>query len=313
MSGARALVTGAGGFVGAHLCRRLVEQGAEVWGTVRPGSPAPDGVHPLPVDLTDGAALAEAVRRAAPEVAFHLAAARARTTGAERLATTAVNAVSGVHLVEALPASCRAVVRLGSSTEYAAADGPMSESTPLRPRGFFGAGKAAGSLLLAAAAGERGLRSVVLRAFQVYGPADHPGRFVPTVLRAAADGTLLPLTGPGQRRDWVHVDDVVQACLLAAAADGLPPGEVLNVGTGVQTANEELVVLAEQVTGRPIRTSPGAHPGRGWDTGSWVCDPTRAGELLGWQPSVDLRTGLARTWSVDVPGASGPRPSGPGS
>ena len=297
----RALVTGAGGFVGAHLCGRLLDDGAEVWGTVRPGAAAPPGVQALPVDLTDGAALAAAVRQAAPDVAFHLAAARAGATSAERLATTAVNAMSGAHLVEALPDSCRAVVRLGSSTEYARTDGPMDESTSLRPRGSFGAGKAAGSLLLAAAAAERGLRSAVLRAFQVYGPGDHPGRFVPTVLRAAADGTVLPLTGPGQRRDWVHVDDVVQACLLAAAADGLPPGQVLNVGTGTQTANEELVALAEQVTGRPIRTEVGAHPGRGWDTGSWVCDPSLAGRLLGWHPTVDLRTGLARTWAADGP------------
>jgi nucleoside-diphosphate-sugar epimerase len=301
----RALVTGAGGFVGAHLCRRLLAAGAEVWGTVRPGGPVPEGVRALPVDLADGPALAAAVQRAEPDVAFHLAASRAKGTVAERLATTAVNAMSGVHLVEALPESCGAVVRLGSSTEYASSDRPMDESTPLRPRGFFGAGKAAGSLLLAAAAEERGLRSVVLRAFQVYGAGDHPGRFVPTVLRAAAEGTVLPLTGPGARRDWVHVDDVVQACLLAAAADDLPPGQVLNIGTGVQSTNEELVAMAEQATGRTIRTDPGAHPARGWDTASWVSDPSLAGELLGWRPVVDLREGLRRTWS-----AAGPPPTG---
>jgi nucleoside-diphosphate-sugar epimerase len=72
---------------------------------------------------------------------------------------------------------------------------------------------------------------------------------------------------------------------------------VLNVGTGVQTANEELVALAEQVTGRPIRTSVGAHPGRSWDAPSWVCDPARARALLGWQPRVGLREGLARAWA----------------
>jgi len=302
----RVLVTGAGGFLGGHLCRRLVAEGLQVWGTVRPGSPAPYGVQALPVDLTDRSALVDAVRRAAPDVAFHLAAARARGSSAERDSTVVVNALSGVHLVEALPASCRAVVRLGSSTEYAESAGPMDECTPLRPRGFFGAGKAAGSLLLVAAAGERGLRSVVLRPFQVYGSGDHPGRLVPTVLRAAADGTVLPLTGPGQRRDWVHVDDVVSACLLAAAADDLPPGQVLNLGTGVQTANEQLVALAEQVTGRTIRTSPGAHAGRSWDTSSWVCDPARARELLGWRPAVDLREGLARTWAAEGPAAGDP-------
>lgn len=294
----RALVTGAGGFVGRHLCARLVADGWDVWGTVRPGASAPAGVQPLAVDLTDPAALTDAVRRAAPDVAFHLAAARAKADATERAATAAVNTGSGLHLVEALPPSCRAVVRLGSSTEYAEVDGPMDETAPLRPRGFFGATKAAGSLLLAATAAERGIRSAVLRAFQVYGPADQPGRFVPTVLRAARSGEEVPLTGPGQRRDWVHVDDVVAACVLAAAADDLPAGQVLNLGTGVQTANEELVALAAQVTGREIRTRVGAHPGRSWDASSWVCDPSLARELIGWEPLLDLRAGLAATWAA---------------
>ena len=294
----RALVTGAGGFVGRHLCARLVEDGWEVWGTVRPGAPAPAGVRAVEVDLADPDALTGAVRQAAPDVAFHLAAARAKADRLERVATAAVNVDSGLHLVEALPASCRAVVRLGSSTEYGEVDGPMDETAPLHPRGFFGATKAAGSLLLAAAAAERGIRSAVLRAFQVYGPGDHPGRLVPTALRAARSGEELPLTGPGQRRDWVHVADVVDACVRAAAADDLPPGQVLNVGTGVQTANEELVALVAEVTARRIRTRVGAHPGRSWDASSWVCDPSLARDLLDWQPALDLRSGLAATWAA---------------
>ena len=306
MSTGRALVLGAGGFVGRHLCARLRADGWDVVGTVRPG-PA-GGVAPtggvaaggVPVDLADPAALTAAVRAVDPDVAFHLAAGRARATAAERVATAAVNAGSGLHLVEALGDRCRAVVRLGSSTEYAALDGPMDETAPSAPRGFFGATKAAGSLLLVAAAQERGLRSAVLRAFQVYGPGDHAGRLVPTVLRAARDGTVLPLTAPGSRRDWVHVDDVVDACVRAAAADHLCPGTVLNVGTGRQTANEELVAVAERATGRRIRTDVGAHPGRSWDTGSWVSDPSLARALLGWEPVVELEDGLRRCWDALV-------------
>jgi UDP-glucose 4-epimerase len=288
----RALVTGAGGFVGRHLCARLVADGWEVIGTVRPGAFLPPGVASLPVDLTRPFDAPDV------DVAFHLAAAREKATSQERAATAAVNALSGLHLVEALPASCRAVVRLGSSTEYAELDGPMAEDAPLRPRGFFGASKAAGSLLLTAAAQERGLRATVLRAFQVYGPGDKPGRFVPTVLRAARSGQVLPLTAAGSRRDWVHVDDVVEACLRAALADDLPAGQVLNIGTGVQTSNEELVALAAEVTGRTITTAVGAHPGRSWDAASWVCDPSLARRLLGWEAATDLREGLARTWAA---------------
>lgn len=291
MSRGRALVLGAGGFVGSHLCARLRADGWDVVGTVRPGA---DGG--TPVDLADPAALDAAVRAVDPDVAFHLAAGRARTTADERRATAAVNTTSGLHLVEALGARCRAVVRLGSSTEYAAVDGPTTERAPLAPRGFFGATKAAGSLLLVAAAQERGLRSAVLRAFQVYGPADHAGRLVPTVLRAARDATVLPLTAPGSRRDWVHVDDVVEACVRAAAADHLATGTVLNLGTGRQTTNEELVAAAERATGRRIRIDVGAHPGRSWDTGSWVSDPSLARRLLGWQAAVELEDGLRRCW-----------------
>ena len=124
---------------------------------------------------------------------------------------------------------------------------------------------------------------------------------MPTVLRAARTGDQVPLTGPGRRRDWIHVDDVVEACLAAAAAAAaagrLACGQVLNVGTGRHVANEELVAMAARVTGRPISTVPGGHPGRAWDTASWVCDPRLAGELLGWRATIPLEEGLARCWA----------------
>jgi UDP-glucose 4-epimerase len=282
----RALVTGAGGFVGRHLVVRLAADGWDVVGLTR-----------ADVDLADPVAGAAAVRAAGPDVVFSLAAARRRATAEDRAATVAVN--TSPWLVDALPDRCRVVVRLGSSTEYAAAPHPMAEDAPLHPRGFFGATKAAGSLLLQAAAAERGVRAAVLRAFQVYGPGDHPTRLVPVVLAAARTGAAVPLPAAVSRRDWVWVGDVVDACVRAALAADLPGGAVLNVGTGVQTSTEELVATAERVTGRPIRTVPGAHPGREWDAADWVSDPRAARRLLGWAPEVDLAEGLARTWAAE--------------
>ena len=301
----RALVTGAAGFVGAHLTARLVADGWQVTAAVRAGTPATRlvalGVHRavdlVPADLADRREAQALGRTAAPDVAFLLAASRSATTSAERAATAAVNGFSTVWLTDALPDTCRAVVRLGSSTEYGPVAGATDEGVPLRPRGFFGATKAAGSLLLAATAAQRGLRSAVLRAFQVYGPLDHEDRLVPTVLRAARRGEPLSLTGLGRRRDWVYVDDVVDACVRAACDDRLPPGQVVNVGTGRQVANEELVAEAERVTGRTLVVSHD-HEGRAWDSGNWVCDPSLARELLGWEARVDLTEGLTRCWEA---------------
>jgi nucleoside-diphosphate-sugar epimerase len=281
----RALVTGAGGFVGRHLVARLRADGWDVTGLTR-----------ADVDLSDPEAAAAAVRAADPDVVFSLAAGRAKATAADRAATVQVN--TSPWLVDALPDRCRAVVRLGSSTEYAASPRPLAEDAALHPRGFFGATKAAGSLLLQAAAAERGVRATVLRAFQVYGPDDHPTRLVPVVLSAARTGATVPLPARVSRRDWVWVGDVVDACVRAAQDATLPPGTVLNIGTGVQTSTEELVAVAERVTGRPIATVPGAHPGRDWDTADWVADPSAARRLLGWEPTVDLAEGLARTWAA---------------
>lgn len=301
----KALVTGLGGFVGAHLAARLVSEGWEVSGTIRPGGSQArldrlaltSSVGVIEADLADPGAVMGAFGSVEVDIVFLLAASRSIATSTDRAATLSVNGASPAWIVDALSERCRTVLRLGSSTEYAQLDRPMDETTSLEPRGFFGATKAAGSLLLVAAAARREVRTVILRAFQVYGPFDHPSRFIPAAMRAAADGSQLPLTAPGRRRDWVFVDDVVECCLRAGLADELPPGQVLNVGTGRQTANEEIVAELERTTGHSIDVAVGAHGGRQWDASSWVCNPALARDLLGWEAKVDLADGLARCWA----------------
>lgn len=107
-------------------------------------------------------------------------------------------------------------------------------------------------------------------------------------------GDDLPLTGPGLRRDFVFVDDVVEACLRAAATEAVL-GEVMNVGTGVETSNEQLVAEVGRVLGREIRVGTGAYPPHETDRPHWRADIAKVRRLLDWEPRHSLAEGIAQT------------------
>ena len=102
-------------------------------------------------------------------------------------------------------------------------------------------------------------------------------------------------------RDYVYVDDVVDACLVAASADD---GEVYNLGTGTQTSLGEVVEIARGVMGVEAEPRYGTMPERSWDTSVWVADSGRLERKLGWRAEVELETGLRQTveWLRDTPG-----------
>jgi len=312
--GCRVLVTGAAGFLGANLCRTLMAIGASVHAVVRPTSDLfrLDGLagdlHVHTVDLRDGEGAQRVVVGLRPEVVFHAAAHAAyRQVGVASAVADTV--VATAHLLEDVATvGCRRLVHVGGSLEYGPACHPHREDDALQPTTLRGATKAAAALLVLQQAKQGAVEGVVVRPFSIYGPWEGEHRLVPSAIRAAFTGEVLPLTRPGLRRDYVFVEDVCQACLRAAVADGVV-GEVVNVGTGRQTSNEELVALVERVTGRPVKVAVGAFPARVSDRGFWVADTGKAERLLGWRAERSLAEGLEKTalWFVErlAPGAAG--------
>jgi nucleoside-diphosphate-sugar epimerase len=135
---------------------------------------------------------------------------------------------------------------------------------------------------------------VILRPFSIYGPFESATRLVPTAIRRALDGKPLPLTRGRFVRDFVFVDDVVDACLLAADRAGID-GETFNVGTGTETSNQEVVAVVEKVLGCRIDVDLGGYEAHASDTHCWRADPTKAREKLSWQASVSFEEGVHRT------------------
>ena len=301
LAGRRVLVTGAAGFVGVNVCRALAAAGAEPVGLVRPAGtrwrlPAlGDAAEVVEVDLRDFDGLRRTVTRRPPEIVVHAAARSPYDRDAPLRTVVADDLLGLAHLLDVLAhLPCERLILLGSSLEYGPSEAPHREDDPLRPASRRGVVRAAATLLAHQAGREQELETVALRLFSVYGPWEPPHRLIPRAIRAALAGDELPLTPPGLRRDPVFVDDVAEACLRAATAPGLA-GETINVGSGRQVTNEEIVAAVGRATGRPIATRPGAYPPHGTDRTCWVADVARARELLAWRARHTLGEGLART------------------
>jgi nucleoside-diphosphate-sugar epimerase len=258
-------------------------------------------VDQLEVDFEDGAAVRAAIARIRPRTVFHLAAHGAYSWQTERRRIVAVNFIGTLDLLEAcVDHGVEVVVHTGSSSEYGFKDHAPPESEAPEPNSDYAVAKAAATLLGGHISRSTGTRVVTLRLYSVYGPWEEPNRLVPTLIARALGGELPPLVSPQVARDFVHVDDVTDALLLAAEPQA---SGVYNLGSGAQTTVAELVDLVRELF--DVRAAPewGSLAERIWDTSTWVADSTRIRQDLGWEPRIAMREGLRSTadWLRDRP------------
>lgn len=299
MSGQRILVTGGAGMIGSALTARLLEQGHDVTLLLRPSSnrvrlqELEARVRIVEGDVREAASVEAAVRHADPQVVFHLAStAFNRPSSAQEHLDTIV--LGTLHVLEAL--NDRPGVRIvatGSAAEYGSGS-RLHESQPLRPGTMLGAAKASAAMMAAAYARMHGTRAIWLRLFTPYGPGEHPGRLVPHVVLHALAGQDVPLTAGEQERDFVYLDDVVEALVRAAAAD-VAPGSVFNVGSGAGVRVRDLVTQLLKLMDNPVRPIFGKRPTRPDEIMQMSADISAAARELGWQPRVPLDAGLRRS------------------
>lgn len=299
----RVLVTGGVGFVGGAAARGLLADGLDVVAVVRPGTDdrriaaLPDGIAVAAADLAEPEAIAGVVAATRPDVVVHAAASPGHpSTAADRLAAWRNDVLGTAALLEALrDAAPDRLVHVCSSLVYRPSPQPLGEDAALGPETVRGAVKLAAAVAVQQWSTETAVPAVIVRPFSVYGPGERPGRVVPTLLRAIADGTPFAITAEEQRRDFVHVDDVAR-CIGLAVTSPAADGRVLNVGTGVETSPAELVAAAEAVTGKEVIVAAAPYPPTPPRRPHWVADPSVAAALLGWRATITLADGLHSLW-----------------
>jgi len=312
LSGKRILITGGLGFIGSNLARRLLAEGASV--TLCDAMIEGYGGNPANIaeirsevevdasDVRDAAAMERLVD--GRDVVFHLAAQVSHVMSLSNpYPDIDINIKGTAVVLEA----CRKrnpdalVIRSGTRGQYGpAVHLPVSEETPSDPRGIYEISQLSAEMICRTYTRIHGIRTVPLRLTNVYGPRGQMRHsqfgVVNWFARLALEGRPIPIFGSGKiLRDFLYVDDCVEALLLAAA-EPRAVGEVLNVGHDrPSTFLEVAELLRELVPGTRLEFTEFTPERKAQEPGDFVSDITKIRGLLGWEPRVGLREGLSRT------------------
>lgn len=289
--GAPVLVTGASGFIGSHLCRRLLIEGASVHGVSREFRQSrTEGLHWWKADLGNACEVRDLVQSARPQIIFHLAS---HVAGARELSkvlpTFHDNLASTVHLLtSATEQKCRRIVIAQSSEEPLQLDGATIPCSP------YAAAKWAGSAYGRMFHALFQTPVVMPRIFMTYGPDQKDlNKLVPYVTLALLRGQAPKLTSGSRLADWIYVEDVVEGLVRSALVPGLE-GSAFDLGTGTLTSVREVAQVIGEIAAAGVELDFGSFPDRPLEQ-QRPADTTFATTRLSWAPRTSLRDGLLAT------------------
>jgi nucleoside-diphosphate-sugar epimerase len=281
-------VTGASGFIGANLVRRLQAEGVDVHAVSRrPPSPRAGGARWWRGDLKDMATVRDLVEAARPDLVFHLAGHVTGERGLHAVLPTFYDSLATtVHvLTAATEVGCRRIVLAGSLEE------PEPGGAACSP---YAAAKCAGSAYALLFHALYRAPVVVARIFMTYGPGQQDLRkLVPYVAVSLLRGQTPHLTSGAREVDWVYVDDVVDGLLALAQAPGVD-GDTIDLGSGRLVSIRAVVAQLAQVAGSRLEPLFGTRPDRPRERVR-AADTDRAQARTGWRPRTGLEEGIERT------------------
>jgi nucleoside-diphosphate-sugar epimerase len=315
-SAGKVLVTGGGGFIGSHLVERLLRDGNQVrvldnfaTGHRANLSEVDTEIELIEGDIQSYERVHNAVRGC--EVVFHLAALPSVPRSIQDpLTSTATNVTGTLNvLLAARDEGVRRVVFASSSSVYGPqSEYPQREDVAARPISPYAVSKLAAEGYCRAFTQVYGLETVAVRYFNVFGPRQDPrsqyAAVIPKFITSALTGEAPVIYGDGeQSRDFTYIDNTVDGTLLASTAKGVA-GETFNLACGEETTLNQLVRHIGEISGKPVEATYAE--GKPGDLRRSLADISRAREALRYEPAIDVRAGLERTF-VHLAGQDRPR------
>lgn len=297
------LVTGATGFIGSHLVKRLVTEGAQVSALIMPEcSLGPiaafsDHINIIQADIANLDSLQAALVLEKPDIVFHLAACvdvrRDWDCVPLMINNNLVGTVNLLHVLK--DRQIDLMINIGSSEEYGDASTPQSETNRELPVSPYSFSKVAAVYLCQMAARAFSFPVVTARLFPVYGPGQNTGMFIPSAIMKLLSHEEFRMSQGEQIREFNYVDDVVEALIQLSFCDDDIVGSVINVGNGIPYKIIEVIDTIKSLIDDNACIQVGALPYRVGEVMESYCDNSLLKCLTGWEPQFSLGKGLELT------------------
>lgn len=305
-------VFGASGFIGVNLFDQLAKarlaigktdvyalthDATKAWRLKLLDVPTENIVH---CDILSDASVKAVFARYQPKTVFNLAAYGAYSKQKNVGLTYETNVLGTVNILENCTPDMP-YIHAGSSSEYGFNCTAPKETDRVEPNSHYAVSKVSAAYLLEYYAKLHNLSTLNLRLYSIYGGWEEPDRLVPRLVEEARKGTLPPLVSPDISRDFVYIDDCVEAFIDAAlSVRPAISGRSYNIATGRKTTMRELVEVTRQTFGLQQEPVWGSMANRNWDLADWYGDATAAQTDLGWTAKTELAAGLQKTadWQV---------------
>lgn len=295
----KVLITGANGFIGRSLVADLVARDARVATMDVAPLEGGDGreITAYTGDLEDRTFVEDCIGRCRPDVVFHLAAFKERSSAmADFYKAVGVNVLGSLNLFSALNArgNVSSVVVLGTAEEYGRNDSPFREGMREGPVTAYSYSKLCLTNLCEILYNLHGLPVVVLRPTLAYGPGQDTGMFLPSLIESLIGDRPFLMTAGEQTRDYVYITDLVDA-MIKASETPEAQGEIINIGSGTAVRLLDLVEMVERLLGKKGRVTVGGREYRPDEIMDYQVDTSKAKRLLRWEPKVSLDEGVELT------------------